>query len=143
MPCSASNICYHPRLWKPLGMEDIGCVESLHCPPLVFLITFCRGILRVEGLLVLEWWRFGRATGSLHAKEQSYYEVLGVPENACKEDIKRAFRLLAKKYHPDANKNNPSAKKKVLEIRETDETPHDPEKRGQYDMVSSWSLASR
>ncbi|CAI0463799.1 unnamed protein product [Linum tenue] len=41
---------------------------------------------------------------------------------------------LAKKYHPDANKNNPSAKKKLLEIRGAYKTLHDPEKRSQYDM---------
>ncbi|CAI0447919.1 unnamed protein product [Linum tenue] len=79
-------------------------------------------------------WRCFHATGSIHAKEQSYYEVLGVPQNASKEDIKRAFRVLAKKYHPDANKNNPSAQKKFLEIREAYETLQDPEKRAQYDM---------
>ncbi|CAN1188685.1 Chaperone protein dnaJ 1, mitochondrial [Linum perenne] len=81
--------------------------------------------------------RFFHATGSLHDKERSYYDVLGVPHNASKEEIKKSFRLLAKKYHPDANKNNPSAYKKFLEIQEAYETLQDSDKRTQYDKMRS------
>ncbi|CAN0877303.1 Chaperone protein dnaJ 1, mitochondrial [Linum grandiflorum] len=79
--------------------------------------------------------RFFHATGSLHDKKRSYYDVLGVPDNASKQEIKKAFRLLAKKYHPDANKNNPSANKKFLEIKEAYETLQDEDKRTQYNRI--------
>ncbi|KAL5992609.1 hypothetical protein ACLOJK_013528 [Asimina triloba] len=52
------------------------------------------------------------------AAERDLYEVLGVPEDASREDVKKAFHALAKKYHPDTNKNNPAAKRKFQEIRD-------------------------
>ncbi|KAG5222366.1 hypothetical protein OIU76_002033 [Salix suchowensis] len=79
--------------------------------------------------------RYIHATGSCSAKERSSYEILGVSENASREDIKTAFHLLAKKYHPDANKNSASAKRKFQEIREAYETLQDSEKRAQYDAM--------
>ncbi|XP_050236689.1 chaperone protein dnaJ 1, mitochondrial-like isoform X2 [Mercurialis annua] len=83
--------------------------------------------------------RYIHATGNCNAKEPSYYEILGVSENASQDDIKKAFHSLAKKYHPDTNKNNPSAKRKFQEIREAYETLNDSEKRTQYDMRHSSS----
>lgn len=65
--------------------------------------------------------------------ERDYYEVLGVPKDATRDDIKKAFHALAKKYHPDRNKNNPAAKRKFQEIRDAYETLQDSEKRAQYD----------
>ncbi|XP_074591547.1 chaperone protein dnaJ 1, mitochondrial isoform X1 [Curcuma longa] len=73
------------------------------------------------------------ATGPCHAIEKDYYEILGVPKNASLDDIKKAFHALAKKYHPDANKNNPASKRKFQEIRDAYETLRDPEKRAHYD----------
>lgn len=81
--------------------------------------------------------RYIHATGFRSSSEQNYYEILGVPENASRDDIKKAFHALAKKYHPDANKNNPSAKRKFQEIREAYETLQDSEKRAEYDMKHS------
>lgn len=49
---------------------------------------------------------------------QDYYKVLGVPRNASVKDIKKAYYKLAKKYHPDVNKNEPSAQKKFTEVSE-------------------------
>ncbi|KAI4389808.1 hypothetical protein MLD38_001991 [Melastoma candidum] len=77
--------------------------------------------------------RFFHGTGPCCASERSCYEVLGVSVNASQEEIKKAFRQLAKKYHPDTNRNNPSAKKKFQEIRDAYEVLQDPIKRADYD----------
>ena len=62
-----------------------------------------------------------------------YYKILGVDKNASQDDIKKAFRKLARKYHPDLNPNDPSAKDKFQEINEANEVLSDPEKRKKYD----------
>lgn len=62
-----------------------------------------------------------------------YYKVLGVDKSASQADIKKAFRKLARKYHPDLNPNDPSAKDKFQEINEANEVLSDPEKRKKYD----------
>lgn len=61
------------------------------------------------------------------------YTVLGVARNASEADIKKAFRKLAKKYHPDSNADDPKAKDKFAEIGAAYEILSDKEKRGQYD----------
>ncbi|XP_038704976.1 chaperone protein dnaJ 1, mitochondrial-like isoform X2 [Tripterygium wilfordii] len=86
----------------------------------------------ITGLLVGK--RYIHATGSCCYPARGYYEILGVSKNATRDEIKKAFYVLAKKYHPDSNKNNPSAKRKFQEIRDAYETLQDPEKRNQYDM---------
>ena len=65
--------------------------------------------------------------------KKDYYEVLGVDKNASDEEIKRAFRVLAKKYHPDVNKE-PGAEEKFKEIGEAYSVLSDPNKRKQYDQ---------
>ena len=66
--------------------------------------------------------------------KRDYYEVLGVDKNADDSAIKKAYRALAKKYHPDANPNNPEAEKKFKEAGEAYAVLSDPEKRRQYDQ---------
>ncbi|MGQ9809758.1 MAG: molecular chaperone DnaJ [bacterium] len=65
--------------------------------------------------------------------QKDYYRILGVGENASQEEIKRAYRRLAKKYHPDANPGDPSAAERFKEINEANEVLSDPQKRKQYD----------
>ncbi|XP_057532358.1 chaperone protein dnaJ 1, mitochondrial isoform X2 [Amaranthus tricolor] len=78
--------------------------------------------------------RHFHATGSLQASERSYYDILGVSNDASRDEIRKAFHGLAKKYHPDTNKNNPSAKRKFQEITDAYEILRDSKKRAQYDM---------
>lgn len=62
-----------------------------------------------------------------------YYKVLGVEKNASQDEIKKAYRKLAKKFHPDINKDNPQAKERFQEINEANEVLGDAEKRRRYD----------
>lgn len=64
---------------------------------------------------------------------RDYYEVLGVSKDATQEEIKKAYRRLARKYHPDANPDDPQAEEKFKEISSAYEVLSDPEKRKQYD----------
>lgn len=66
--------------------------------------------------------------------KRDYYEVLGVPKNASEADIKKAFRTLARKYHPDANKEDPNAAEKFKEINEASQVLTDPDRRAKYDQ---------
>ena len=65
-------------------------------------------------------------------KYQDYYKTLGVKRNAPSQEIRRAFRDLARKYHPDVNKSK-QAEKKFKEINEAYEVLSNAEKRGHYD----------
>ena len=62
-----------------------------------------------------------------------YYKVLGVDKNATQDDIKKAYRKLARKYHPDLNPNDPAAQERFQAINEANEVLSDPEKRKKYD----------
>lgn len=65
---------------------------------------------------------------------KNYYSTLGVDKNASAEEIKKAYRNLAIKYHPDKNKNDKSAEQKFKEINEAYEILKDPNKRAMYDQ---------
>lgn len=62
-----------------------------------------------------------------------YYKVLGVERTATQQDIRKAYRKMAKRYHPDINKDDPTAKERFQEINEANEVLGDPEKRKKYD----------
>lgn len=65
--------------------------------------------------------------------EPSFYEILGVKENTTEEEIKKAYRRIAKKYHPDANPGDKEAEKKFKEAAEAYAVLSDTEKRKAYD----------
>lgn len=67
---------------------------------------------------------------------ESFYNILGIPENSSKDDIKKAYRSLSLKLHPDRNPNNLEAVSKFQKINEAYETLGDDEKRQQYDMTN-------
>lgn len=71
-----------------------------------------------------------------------YYDVLGITKKAAEADIKKAYRKLARKYHPDLNPNDTEAEKKFKQINEANEVLSDPEKRKKYDQYGKdWQHA--
>jgi len=68
---------------------------------------------------------------------KDYYKVLGVEKTASQDDIRKAFRKLAREYHPDVAKDKKSAEAKFKEINEANEVLGDPEKRKRYDELGS------
>jgi curved DNA-binding protein len=66
---------------------------------------------------------------------KDYYKILGVNKNASTDEIKKAYRKLAVKYHPDKNPNNKQAEEKFKEINEANEVLGDPDKRKKYDTL--------
>jgi curved DNA-binding protein len=73
-----------------------------------------------------------------------YYKILGVDKNATPEDIKSAYRKLARKHHPDLNPNDKQAHQKFQQINEANEVLSDPEKRKKYDAYGKdWQHAEQ
>jgi len=73
-----------------------------------------------------------------------YYKVLGIDKNATQDDIKKAYRKLARKLHPDLNPNDKEAHKKFQQVNEANEVLSDPEKRKKYDQYGKdWQHAEQ
>src|SRR5213076_1645665 len=74
-------------------------------------------------------------------EKRDYYEVLGVERNAAGEEIKRAYRKLAVKFHPDKNPDDPQAEEKFKELGEAYDVLMDDEKRAAYDRFGHAAFA--
>src|SRR5947209_11678634 len=70
---------------------------------------------------------------------KDYYGLLGVKKNASTEDIRKAFRKLARKYHPDVNPGDKAAEEKFKQISEANDVLSDPKKRKIYDQLGYYS----
>ena len=74
--------------------------------------------------------------------KRDYYEILGIDRSADASTIKKAYRKLAKKYHPDSNPNNAEAAEKFKDVTEAYEILSDPEKKKLYDQYYSETVNS-
>ncbi|KAF9665749.1 hypothetical protein SADUNF_Sadunf16G0156100 [Salix dunnii] len=89
--------------------------------------------------------KFG-ATRSIHGSahlSRDYYDVLGVSKNSSASDIKKAYYGLAKKLHPDTNKDDPEAEKKFQEVSKAYEVLKDDQKREQYDQLGHYAFENQ
>src|ERR1039457_7267941 len=71
--------------------------------------------------------------------KRDYYEILGVKKSASADEIRKAFRKLARKYHPDVNPGDKSAEEKFKTLSEANDVLSDPKKRKIYDQVGFYS----
>ena len=73
------------------------------------------------------------------ATKQDYYETLGVKRGAAAEEVRKAYRRLARKHHPDVNPGDKSAEEKFKQIQEAYDVLSDPKKRKMYDQFGFYS----
>ncbi|KAM1263681.1 hypothetical protein TB2_028196 [Malus domestica] len=85
--------------------------------------------------LLGDWFAVRSIHGTASMSVRDYYETLGVSKNASSSEIKKAYYGLAKKLHPDTNKNDPDTEKKFQEVQKAYEVLKDEEKRQEYDQM--------
>uniref|UniRef100_A0A4W4HAL9 DnaJ homolog subfamily A member 3, mitochondrial n=1 Tax=Electrophorus electricus TaxID=8005 RepID=A0A4W4HAL9_ELEEL len=100
--------------------------------PFCFLCLMCTG--RISPWVIS---KMCFHTSAHTCSKQDFYQILGVPRAASQKEIKKAYYQLAKKYHPDTNKDDPQAKEKFAELAEAYEVLSDEVKRKQYDTYGS------
>src|SRR3712207_4405957 len=75
--------------------------------------------------------------------DKDFYKVLGVPKDVSEADLKKAYRKLARKYHPDANPGDAAAEARFKEISEAHSVLSDPEQRAEYDQIRAMGSGAR
>ncbi|XP_074052942.1 dnaJ homolog subfamily A member 3, mitochondrial isoform X1 [Macrotis lagotis] len=113
------GVCVPGRL---LTLRPSGSLSGIKCYPLICTAPF--------------------HTSSPSSAKDDYYQILGVPRTASQKEIKKAYYQLAKKYHPDTNKDDPKAKEKFSQLAEAYEVLSDEVKRKQYDTYGSAGFES-
>ena len=84
------------------------------------------------------------STPTMPVEFKDYYRVLGVPSQATDAEIKKAFRMLARQYHPDVAKDKMTAEERFMEVNEAHEVLSDPESRRKYDQLGAeWKTGAR
>ena len=73
------------------------------------------------------------------SKQQDYYETLGVPRNSAPDDIRKAYRRLARKYHPDLNPGDKASEDRFKQVQEAYDILSDQKKRQMYDQLGFYS----
>ncbi|XP_047215337.1 dnaJ homolog subfamily A member 3, mitochondrial-like isoform X1 [Girardinichthys multiradiatus] len=125
------------RRFSTLGAEKLWLGGSLWCGGAEKALT----LRRLSGLKLphpLYTASFHTSTSS--SSKQDFYQILGVPRTASQKEIKKAYYQMAKKYHPDTNKDDPQAKEKFAQLAEVYEVLSDEAKRKQYDTYGTASF---
>uniref|UniRef100_A0A3P9MLK9 DnaJ homolog subfamily A member 3, mitochondrial n=1 Tax=Oryzias latipes TaxID=8090 RepID=A0A3P9MLK9_ORYLA len=119
------------RRFSTLGTDRLWCKGSFVCGVAGKALTL-RGVKLPNAVSTL---LFHTSTPS--RSKQDFYQILGVPRTATQKEIKKAYYQMAKKYHPDTNKDDPQAKEKFAQLAEAYEVIGDEVKRKQYDTYGS------
>ncbi|XP_072224157.1 dnaJ heat shock protein family (Hsp40) member A3a [Leuresthes tenuis] len=122
------------RRFSTLGVEKLRCGASLGCSGAGKALTL-RGLSGIKSPHVV--YALSFHTSAPSSSKQDFYQILGVPRTSTQKEIKKAYYQMAKKYHPDTNKDDPQAKEKFAQLAEAYEVLSDEGKRKQYDTYGT------